>query len=91
MEEDGQNIEMLLILPIQSKSIYFSQILTILGIPRYNLLLEQLVKHTWAEHPDKAPLEEAYNTMKDVAAYVNEVKTLFSLSSSYIHIEKTRV
>jgi len=60
----GQDIEALLILPIQR-------------IPRYNLLLSQLVKYTWKDHIDYPFLEAAYEKMTEVANYVNEKKREF--------------
>eukprot|EP01105_Mastigella_eilhardi_P000020 TRINITY_DN1003_c0_g2_i1.p1 TRINITY_DN1003_c0_g2~~TRINITY_DN1003_c0_g2_i1.p1 ORF type:complete len:1350 (+),score=306.79 TRINITY_DN1003_c0_g2_i1:364-4050(+) len=41
-------------------------------IPRYKLLLEDLLKHTFPEHPDHKYLEEALGTIKTVAREINE-------------------
>ncbi len=30
------------------------------SIPRYEMLLKELCKHTWADHPDREGLEGAY-------------------------------
>lgn len=43
-------------------------------LPRYVLLLQDLVKHTPRNHPDAAQLGKALKKMKDVADYVNERK-----------------
>eukprot|EP01132_Coremiostelium_polycephalum_P002674 gene2674-3317_t len=49
-------------------------ILPIQRVPRYNLLLTDMVKHTWSEHPDYKDLCEANDRMKSVASFLNEKK-----------------
>lgn len=46
-------------------------ILPIQRVPRYRLLLEDLIKHTPDHHPDKAGLQEALEKIKDVASHLN--------------------
>ena len=41
-------------------------------IPRYNLLLSDLIKRTEASHPDYVNLQQALAAMQGVAAYVND-------------------
>lgn len=53
------DLEALLIQPVQR-------------IPRYRLLLEDLVKNTPASHPDKANLEASLSNIRDVANDINE-------------------
>lgn len=48
-------------------------ILPIQRLPRYTLLLKELLRYTPEDHKDFLPLLEAFNKMKDVAVYVNEV------------------
>lgn len=43
-------------------------------IPRYNLLLKDLVKHTWKDHPDYEKLASALEKIAGVAEYLNEQK-----------------
>eukprot|EP01117_Protostelium_nocturnum_P009756 TRINITY_DN3487_c0_g1_i2.p1 TRINITY_DN3487_c0_g1~~TRINITY_DN3487_c0_g1_i2.p1 ORF type:complete len:1224 (+),score=478.26 TRINITY_DN3487_c0_g1_i2:243-3914(+) len=43
-------------------------------IPRYQLLLENLVKKTWVEHPDRSALASALEKIKETAHYVNTKK-----------------
>ncbi|KAF2072068.1 hypothetical protein CYY_006610 [Polysphondylium violaceum] len=43
-------------------------------IPRYSLLLKDMISHTWKSHPDYAQLEEAFQKMNSVAEYMNEKK-----------------
>ncbi|XP_004347833.1 hypothetical protein CAOG_04008 [Capsaspora owczarzaki ATCC 30864] len=43
-------------------------------IPRYKLLLDDLVKHTEKEHPDFDTLRKAVEAMKALAQYLNEAK-----------------
>ena len=58
----GHTLESLLILPIQR-------------IPRYRLLLQELLKHTPPSHPDAPPLNQSLAITCDVALHVNEVTT----------------
>jgi len=41
-------------------------------IPRYQLLLRDLFKHTPEEHPDRLQLEQALGKIEEIGAYVNE-------------------
>eukprot|EP00727_Mastigamoeba_balamuthi_P000364 m51a1_g10324 hypothetical protein (905) ;mRNA; f:55053-60252 len=41
-------------------------------IPRYKLLLEDLLKHTWPEHVDYEDLAKAVSKINDIAEWVNE-------------------
>lgn len=53
-------------------------ILPIQRLPRYTLLLKELLKYTQEDHRDYPALSEAFDKMKDVATSVNEViKQLF--------------
>lgn len=55
----GQNMESLLILPVQR-------------IPRYRLLLEQLMKYTEENHPDYTVVKQALEKICELAHYNNE-------------------
>ena len=41
-------------------------------IPRYNLLLKEIVKNTWKTHPDYEDLVAAMEKIRETALYVNE-------------------
>lgn len=43
-------------------------------IPRYSLLLQDLLTHTWKLHPDYENISRAYKRMNEVASEVNEKK-----------------
>lgn len=58
-ELQGQNLESLLILPVQR-------------IPRYRLLLEQLLKYTTEDHPDYQTVHSALDKICELAHYNNE-------------------
>ncbi|KAM9973831.1 hypothetical protein ACTFIW_010964 [Dictyostelium discoideum] len=60
-ETGGSEIDSFLILPIQR-------------VPRYFLLLTELVKNTWTDHPDYQPLKEAVEKIKSIATFLNERK-----------------
>ena len=47
-------------------------ILPIQRIPRYKLLLSELLKHTPVEHPDHDALEKALGLVSNVAAHIND-------------------
>lgn len=49
-------------------------ILPVQRIPRYTLLLQELVKKTWEDHPDHGDLIQAQQKMKSIAEYINEVR-----------------
>lgn len=55
----GQSLRSFLILPVQR-------------IPRYRLLLEDMVKNTRSTHADYAPLTESLTTIKEVATQIND-------------------
>eukprot|EP00457_Paulinella_chromatophora_P000162 gb/GEZN01000162.1/.p1 GENE.gb/GEZN01000162.1/~~gb/GEZN01000162.1/.p1 ORF type:complete len:1957 (+),score=384.58 gb/GEZN01000162.1/:92-5962(+) len=69
----GLGLAALLITPIQR-------------IPRYRLLLQEVIKKTWKTHPDYTNLQEALSLVKDVAMYINE-----ELRSSENRLEITRI
>jgi len=54
----SHTLESLLIQPIQR-------------LPRYILLLQELCKHTWKQHPDWETLFQALDKMKDVTQHLN--------------------
>lgn len=56
---EGSDVTNLLIVPVQR-------------IPRYKLLLEELLKHTWEEHPDYVNLYYATEKIKNIALTINE-------------------
>ena len=43
-------------------------------VPRYRMLLEDLLKHTDADHADEAPLRESLSRVCEVAMHINEEK-----------------
>jgi len=69
-------IDALLILPIQR-------------IPRYDLLLSELIKHTTNDHKDWESLNNARNQMKEVAESVNEAKRGFENRAKVLQIQNS--
>jgi len=51
-------------------------IMPIQRLPRYVLLLQELVNHTRTDHPDYQNLKSALDKMQDVADYVNDKKRM---------------
>jgi len=47
-------------------------IMPVQRLPRYNLLLDDLIKNTPEEHPDRSDLQRALAEMGSVAHYINE-------------------
>ena len=58
-ESGGQNLLALLLTPIQR-------------VPRYRLLLADLVKCTPSDHPDHDDVVQAYDTTTEVATFINQ-------------------
>eukprot|EP01119_Soliformovum_irregulare_P010256 TRINITY_DN2512_c0_g3_i5.p1 TRINITY_DN2512_c0_g3~~TRINITY_DN2512_c0_g3_i5.p1 ORF type:complete len:863 (+),score=271.43 TRINITY_DN2512_c0_g3_i5:25-2613(+) len=72
----GLDIESLLITPVQR-------------IPRYMLLIKEMVKHTPDSHPDHHNLEDALNKMVQIANHVNEGMRHFQTARVYDSIVET--
>eukprot|EP01103_Thecamoeba_quadrilineata_P007479 TRINITY_DN17353_c0_g1_i1.p1 TRINITY_DN17353_c0_g1~~TRINITY_DN17353_c0_g1_i1.p1 ORF type:complete len:823 (+),score=196.91 TRINITY_DN17353_c0_g1_i1:5-2473(+) len=45
-------------------------------IPRYSLLLKDLTKHTWKDHPDYLTLEKSVEEMEKLGTYLNHQKRI---------------
>lgn len=54
-------------------------------IPRYRMLLQELVDNTLEEHPDSAKLTESLEEMKKVADFINHQ---MRISKSFPEIQK---
>ncbi len=54
-----------LIMPVQRIPRYETNPKTLPKIPRYNMLLRDLVKHTWEGHPDYNHLKQAVARVED--------------------------
>ena len=52
-------------------------IMPIQRVPRYFMLLERLLKHTWKDHQDYADLEKSVNGLQAVAQSLNQKKRDF--------------
>jgi len=52
-------------------------IMPIQRIPRYSLLVSDLVRHTWTDHQDYENLTKARDRMEEVASYLNSKKRDF--------------
>jgi len=61
MKLGGMTLASLLIMPVQR-------------VPRYILLLRDLFKHTWCEHPDYANLQQAASEMEELTAFLDQKK-----------------
>ena len=61
MKLGGMTLQSLLIMPVQR-------------VPRYILLLRDLFKHTWSEHPDYANLQQAASQMEELTQFLNMKK-----------------
>ena len=57
----GRDLQAFLIQPIQR-------------IPRYSMLLNDLLKNTWSDHPDIKNLEKANDEIQKIATFLNEKK-----------------
>lgn len=57
-------------------------------VPRYSLLLQDLVKHTWNDHRDYNNLKQALQKMDEVANYLNQKKREYDDRDKVVQIEK---
>ncbi|KAJ1724449.1 hypothetical protein LPJ53_001290 [Coemansia erecta] len=64
-------------------------LLPVQRIPRYKLLLEDLLSHTPAGHVDHASIGDALRTIADVATFVNENIEEHEMTLSIIEIQRT--
>lgn len=77
-------------LPSDSTRSLRSVLLTpIQRIPRYRLLLLDLLNHTPGDHDDHAELSKAYKSIEDVASYVNEMIHTHDLSIKMVQLQKS--
>lgn len=71
----GLDLESFLIMPVQR-------------IPRYILLLRDMLKHTEPSHPDYANLQQSIEAMSSVAKEVNDSVARFQRSAKLVSIEQ---
>jgi hypothetical protein len=71
---EGQTLQSLLILPVQR-------------IPRYQLLLSELLKRTPEQHADSAPLRAALGVVMDVAQNLNEAAREFESRALVVAVQ----
>ena len=70
-----RELEQFLIMPVQR-------------IPRYNLLLRELLKHTWKDHPDFDALDGAVEKLANIAMYLNERKREAEALQRTFHVQE---
>jgi RhoGEF domain len=73
---------------LKGKSLYTYLIMPIQRIPRYILLLEDLLKHSRTDHPDYAPLGQAVQKISEIADYVDEKKAFYNDSQRMLALSK---
>jgi hypothetical protein len=66
-------------------------IMPIQRVPRYFMLLERLMKHTWKDHRDYADLEKSVAGLQSVALHLNEQKRKFENIRSVIAFQSSIV
>jgi hypothetical protein len=71
----GRELDQFLIMPVQR-------------IPRYNLLLRELVKHTWPMHPDFAVLDAGVERLSNIAMFLNEKKREAEALQRTFHVQE---
>jgi hypothetical protein len=57
-------------------------------IPRYLMLISELNKWTWADHPDKQNLEQAVEKWQEVVTHVNDSMDEAARMTELLHIER---
>eukprot|EP01096_Ripella_sp_DP13-Kostka_P012677 TRINITY_DN5349_c0_g2_i2.p1 TRINITY_DN5349_c0_g2~~TRINITY_DN5349_c0_g2_i2.p1 ORF type:complete len:600 (+),score=275.46 TRINITY_DN5349_c0_g2_i2:497-2296(+) len=66
-------------------------ILPVQRIPRYKMLLVDMLKNTWVEHPDFNDLKNAVLEIKEVALYVEAAQERFHNMNKIISIQSSLV
>jgi len=61
-------------------------IMPVQRVPRYSLLLRDIAKHTWPEHPDYKELNQAVTEVEQIASWLNEKKKEAEFSSKLFEI-----
>lgn len=64
-------------------------IMPIQRIPRYNLLLEDMIAHTWEHHPDYESLCKALKMLQSVTDFVNKDIATSSALTKVLHIQNS--
>ncbi|KAI8914777.1 hypothetical protein DFJ77DRAFT_463294 [Powellomyces hirtus] len=75
-ELKGLPLESFLILPVQR-------------IPRYKLLLEDLLKNTDSEHPDHLTLKKSLERIAEVAVFVNETIREHEMMQELVEVQRS--
>merc|ERR1712137_913474 len=73
---------------IKGKSIYTYLIMPIQRVPRYILLLNELIKHTKESHPDYPHLIKAVEKMEQLADYIDESKEVYNENHFIVSLQK---
>ncbi|XP_011494939.1 PREDICTED: dynamin-binding protein-like [Ceratosolen solmsi marchali] len=60
-------------------------------ILKYSLILNELLKYTEDDHPNKFKVVEALKVMEDVARYINEYKRKIELTTKYLKSNNTLI
>lgn len=68
--------------------IYSFLIMPVQRIPRYILLLENVLRFTWDEHPDKSNIEKSLEEWRSVAFHVNESMNAAQSLDTLLKIEQ---
>ena len=71
----GRELDQFLIMPVQR-------------IPRYNLLLRELLKHTWESHPDYVALDAGVERLVAIATLLNEKKREAEALQRTFHVQE---
>lgn len=62
-------------------------IMPVQRIPRYHLLLSDLKKHTWSDHPDSEALQAAVERLAKIALSLNEKKRQAEALQRSLHVQ----
>jgi hypothetical protein len=62
-------------------------VMPIQRIPRYVLLLQQIIKYTDASHPDFANIEAALKEVEKIASYINQKKKEYDLTEKVAMVQ----
>jgi len=73
---------------LKGKTIFDLMILPVQRIPRYRMLLAELYKNTWEDHPDFKPLSEACRNVNETAQSVEDSQEKYANINKIIAIQQ---
>lgn len=74
--------------PVPGKNMYNYLIMPIQRIPRYIMLIDQLLKHTKSSHPDFEYLQESLQLMEKKMRYIDDLKDIYNRNPHLVALQR---